>query len=124
MSESEELNLVAEKRMFKPQWIRPPEDFMESNQVKEFSQRLVHHYLRRMEFRGSDVRLDLGIVFRPDAAPRTSIDPSRWIWTVAHSWPFRGGAHQCVGAQGYTPHVGMASPWCKLSQDPFPTLGR
>ena len=93
VSESEELNLVAEKRMFRPQWIRPPEDFMESNQVKEFSQRLVHHYLRRMEFRGSDVRLDLGIVFRPDAAPRTSIDPSRWIWTVAHSWPFRQEEH-------------------------------
>ncbi len=93
LSESEELNLVAEKRMFKPKWIRPPEDFMEASQVKEFSQQLVHHYLRRMEFRGSDVRLDLGIVFRPDSAPRTSIDPSRWIWTVAHSWPYRKEEH-------------------------------
>ncbi len=93
VSESEELNLVAERRMFKPQWIRPPEDFMEASQVKSFSQRLVHHYLRRMEFRGSDVRLDLGIVFRPDAAPRTSIDPSRWVWTVAHSWPYRQEEH-------------------------------
>lgn len=40
-----------------------------------------------------DVRLDLGIVFRPDSAPRTSIDPSRWIWTVAHAWPYRQEEH-------------------------------
>ena len=93
LSESEELNLVAEKRMFRPQWIRPPDNFMDASQVKEFSQRLVHHYLRRMEFRGSDVRLDLGIAFRPDAAPRTSIDPSRWMWTLGHAWPFRKEEH-------------------------------
>ncbi len=46
-----------------------------------------------MEFRGSDVRLDLGVLFKPDLAPRTSIDPSRWIWSVAHAYPYKTREH-------------------------------
>ena len=46
-----------------------------------------------MEFRGSDVRLDLGLFYRPDAAPRTSIDPGRWSWSVAHSYPYKEKDH-------------------------------
>ena len=39
------------------------------------------------------MRLDLGIFYRPDAAPRTSIDPTRWSWNVAHSYPYKEGDH-------------------------------
>ena len=92
-SESEHLALVSEKRMRAPYWIRPEEDWPEGEDMKSMTQRIVHHYLRRMEFRGSDVRLDLGMFYRPDVAPRTSIDPSRWSWSVAHSYPFRQAEH-------------------------------
>ena len=37
--------------------------------VKQWGQTLVHHFLRRSEYRGSDVRLDLGIVYKPDGTP-------------------------------------------------------
>lgn len=73
--------------------VRPSETELDSVRMKELSQTLVHHYLRRMEFRGSDVRLDVGLFYRPEAAPRTSIDPSRWSWTVAHSYPFKTEEH-------------------------------
>ncbi len=92
-SESEHLALVSEKRMRAPYWIRPEEDWPEGEDMKSMTQRIVHHYLKRMEFRGSDVRLDLGMFYRPDVAPRTSIDPSRWSWSVAHSYPFRQAEH-------------------------------
>lgn len=92
-SESEHLALATERRMRAPVWIRPEEEWPEEEDMKRMSQDIVHHYLRRMEFRGSDVRLDLGMFYRPDVAPRTSIDPSRWVWEVAHSYPFRQEEH-------------------------------
>ena len=42
---------------------------------KLLAARLVHQYLRRAKFRGSDVRLDLQVVYRPDAVARTTVDP-------------------------------------------------
>ena len=27
-------------------------------------------------------------IFKPDQAPKTSIDPSRWVWSVAHAYPY------------------------------------
>ena len=51
--------------------------------------RLIHQYLRRMEFRGSDVRLDLGVAYRPDAIIRTTVDPRQWVWKVAQSWRWK-----------------------------------
>lgn len=49
---------------------------------------LVEQFLRRVEFRGSDVRLDVGTIYRPDCFPRAAIDVSRWKWAVsqAYSW--------------------------------------
>ena len=38
---------------------------------------LAGQFVRRQEFGGSDVRLDIGLLFRPDAFPRTSINPRR-----------------------------------------------
>ena len=73
-SESEELSLLAEKRMIRPEWIKPSSEIMEMERVKQLSQQMVHHFLRRAEYRGSDVRLDVGLIYKPDAAPRTSAD--------------------------------------------------
>ena len=92
-TEAESLALLPERRMYSPKWFVPSEEWHEAEKMKEMAQTIVHHYLRRMEFRGSEVRLDLGLLFKPDAAPRTSIDPGRWIWTVAHSYPYRTGEH-------------------------------
>ena len=92
-SESERLALVSEQRLRQGHVMRPSDAEVDSAMAKRLSQALVHHYLRRMEFRGSDVRLDVGLFYRPDAAPRTSIDPGRWSWSVAHSYPFRTQEH-------------------------------
>ncbi len=92
-SEGEELALLAEGRMLKPEWIKPSAEMMEMDRVKELSQQMVHHFLRRAEYRGSDVRLDVGLIYKPDAAPRTSVDPTRWVWTVGDAYPFKSPEH-------------------------------
>ena len=92
-SEGERLALVSERQFKIARSVRPSETELDSLRMKVLSQSLIHHYLRRMEFRGSDVRLDVGLFYRPEAAPRTSIDPSRWSWTVAHSYPFKTEEH-------------------------------
>eukprot|EP00435_Cladocopium_sp_Y103_P072274 s233_g39.t1 len=60
---------------------------------KQLSSRLVAAFIRRQEFRGSDVRLDLGSLYRPDSFPRGSIDPSRWLWHAAASYAFERSEH-------------------------------
>lgn len=92
-SESEQLALQAESRRFTPLWVRPSGQELDMEKLKQWGQKLVHHFLRRSEYRGSDVRLDLGIVYKPDMAPRTSIDPSRWVWSVADAYPYKVGQH-------------------------------
>ena len=92
-TEAEELALLPSRKLRRPNWVRPSETFVSEEKEKHLRVQLVHHFLRRMEFRGSDVRLDLGILYRPDAVSRTSIDPSRWSWVVAHSYPYRRGDH-------------------------------
>ena len=39
--------------------------------------------------RGSDVRLDLGIPYRPNAGPRAAARPYLWSWEVVHGYPWR-----------------------------------
>ena len=56
---------------------------------EKLSQKLVAAYIRRQEYRGSDVRLDLGSLYRPDSFPRGSVQPGRWQWRVAHSYAFK-----------------------------------
>eukprot|EP00435_Cladocopium_sp_Y103_P043342 s1615_g12.t1 len=50
------------------------------------SVRLILQYLRRMEYRGSDIRLDLGVIFKGDTVRRTTIDPRRWLWKTGQSY--------------------------------------
>ena len=54
---------------------------------------LIESFLRRVEYRGSDVRLDINTLHRPLSWPRMSIDPKRWVWAVGHSYAFHHEGH-------------------------------
>eukprot|EP00438_Fugacium_kawagutii_P004694 Skav217774 [mRNA] locus=scaffold1782:124:5579:+ [translate_table: standard] len=54
---------------------------------------MVAAFVKRQEYRGSDVRLDVGTMFRPDAYPRATVNPHKWEWHVAHSYAFQPGQH-------------------------------
>ena len=56
-------------------------------------QLVVAAFIRRQEFRGSDVRLDIGSLYRPDSVPRGSIQGGRWVWRVGTSYPFATQEH-------------------------------
>ena len=62
-------------------------------QGEMLAERLIHEFLRRTEFRGSDVRLDVGTLYRPDVAPRSTINPRRWRWVTGASYPWRRREH-------------------------------
>ena len=49
---------------------------------------MVQAFVRRQEYRGSDVRLDVNTLYRADAYPRATVNPHRWLWHVAHAYPF------------------------------------
>jgi hypothetical protein len=51
---------------------------------------LVHQYLAIAEKNGSDVRLDLGLPFRPKAWPRVGLSPRTWRWRIVHGYPWKG----------------------------------
>jgi hypothetical protein len=58
------------------------------------SVQMVQAFIRRQEYRGSDVRLDVGTLYRPDAFPRATVNPHRWLWHEAHAYyPFRVEEH-------------------------------
>ena len=56
-------------------------------------QGLVDSIMRRVDHRGSDVRLDLGVLNRPSAWPRMSIDPAKWLWKQLLSTPWAVEEH-------------------------------
>ncbi|CAK0841817.1 unnamed protein product, partial [Prorocentrum cordatum] len=66
----------------------------ESGPVSETAAKkyVVHGLLRQADHRGSDVRLDLGLPFRPSAWPRAPIDVERWQWqtVLSHAWRRQG----------------------------------
>ena len=55
----------------------------------EINVRLVKEYLRIAERGGSDVRLELGIPFRPDAWPRAGARTQFWAWRIVHGYPWK-----------------------------------
>eukprot|EP00435_Cladocopium_sp_Y103_P027557 s438_g6.t2 len=65
----------------------------ELHDEKKLCSKLVAAYIRRQEYRGSDVRLDVGALYRPDSYPRGAISPYRWVWHKAHSFPFTVAEH-------------------------------
>ena len=55
--------------------------------------RLVTHYLRRMDARGSEVKLDLGLSFRLRPTHRASVQTTRWVWRHVSAHRVRKKAH-------------------------------
>lgn len=54
---------------------------------------LVHIFLRRVEHRGSDIRVDTGDLFRADAYPRCAIDPLKWEWRHCRAFRWARSEH-------------------------------
>ena len=79
------------------QWQEATDDLLTEEELaqraKSLSCKLVAAFVRRQEFRGSDIRLDTGSFYRPDSFPRGAIDPGRWLWHVAESYEFRIQGH-------------------------------
>ena len=48
-SESEQLALLSEARRFTPAWVRPSDKEMDMELMKKMGQKLVHHFLRRVD---------------------------------------------------------------------------
>ncbi len=60
---------------------------------KGLMSRLMHLFLRRVELRGSDIRLDTGSLFRPDCCPRASVDPLKWEWRHCRAFKWKRSEH-------------------------------
>ena len=71
----------------------PQKDLDEEALNEHLMSRLVHIFLRKVEMRGSDIRLDTSVVFRSGAIPRTSIDPSKWEWKECRAFKWRRAEH-------------------------------
>eukprot|EP00435_Cladocopium_sp_Y103_P052810 s1149_g16.t1 len=54
---------------------------------------LVGQFLRKVELRGSDIRLDSNVIYRPGVCARCSIDPRKWIWQHGRAFRWRKPAH-------------------------------
>ena len=50
-------------------------------------------FLRRAEYRGSDVRLDTGMLLHPERAPRFSVNPHLWHWKPVMAWRWQHCCH-------------------------------
>ena len=73
------------------QMLQPDLDDVELN--KALMVKLVHVFLKKVEMRGSDIRLDTGDLFRADAYPRSAIDPSKWEWRHCRAFRWRRAEH-------------------------------
>ena len=91
--ELEERLLAQDKSQRRADWMRLCAHHGREPDEHMLRARLVYQFLRRTEFRGSDVRLDLGIVYRPDALIRSTVDPRRWVWKTAKAWPWQKKEH-------------------------------
>eukprot|EP00438_Fugacium_kawagutii_P019945 Skav209628 [mRNA] locus=scaffold4224:30594:35975:+ [translate_table: standard] len=69
------------------------EDTDEEVQSKVLMSRLVGHFLRKVEIKGSDIRLDSDVIFKPNSCPRSAIDPSKWTWRHGRAFKWRFSQH-------------------------------
>ena len=83
MEEEESLQLLEAKQ----------DDLEEENEHKVLMSRLVSLFLRKVEIRGSDIRLDSDVLFRPSACPRSSISPDKWEWKRCRAFKWAKVAH-------------------------------
>ena len=56
----------------------------------------MHEPCRQAGGGGTDVRLDLGVPYRPKAWPRSSVDTGYWTWRSLFGVPVRSRAHKNV----------------------------
>ena len=79
-------------------------DLDEKKLSERLMSRLVHLFLRKVEMRGSDVRLDSSTVFKAGALPKAFIDPTKWVWKEGRAFHWRRSEHiNCleeVGQEG------------------------
>jgi hypothetical protein len=54
---------------------------------------LAKEFLRIAEKGGSDIRLDIGMPFRPNAWPRAGARVGLWSWKCIHGYPWKNEAH-------------------------------
>ena len=54
---------------------------------------LPRFFLRRAEYRGSDIRLDTGMLLHPERAPRSTINPHLWKWKTVQRWRWNHKDH-------------------------------
>ena len=54
---------------------------------------LVGQFLRKVELRGSDIRLDSNVVYKPATCPRSSVDPRKWVWRHGRAFRWKAPAH-------------------------------
>eukprot|EP00435_Cladocopium_sp_Y103_P040942 s793_g11.t1 len=69
------------------------DDLNEEVEHKMLMSRLVSLFLRKVEIRGSDIRLDSDVLFRPSACPRSSISPDKWEWKHCRAFKWAKVAH-------------------------------
>ena len=91
---------VTEKRSHQMETLQVPRSPSSATAIAGVSERdlnlsvaMVQAFVKRQEYRGSDVRLDGGTLYRPDAFPRATVNPHRWRWHEAHSYPFPDPEH-------------------------------
>ena len=68
-------------------------DLDEGEIHKHLMSKLVLQFLRKVEFRGSDIRLDTGAIFRPGAITRCAIDPGKWRWKECRAFRWKRVEH-------------------------------
>jgi hypothetical protein len=49
--------------------------------------------MRRLEYRGSDVRLDSGMLYEAEAWPRIPIKPQKWLWNAVRTFRWARAQH-------------------------------
>eukprot|EP00435_Cladocopium_sp_Y103_P046713 s2187_g13.t1 len=93
-SQVEEPSLAALEELEALQLLdREQEDLKDESQHKMLMCRLVSTFLRKVELRGSDLRLDSDTLFRPSACPRSSINPGKWEWKHCRAFKWAKVAH-------------------------------
>ena len=89
---SEQVAWVAEEKFNKDVMGAATQEQVDKRE-RRLSTHLVGAFVKRQEYRGSDIRLDVSSLYRPDAYPRATVSPHRWLWHVAHSYPFTREEH-------------------------------
>jgi hypothetical protein len=77
---------------YPPEWGETREYHKRNSEATEEEKDVVASYIRRADVRGSDVRLDIGVPFRPAAWPRAAVPARAWTWGVitGYQWKTKG----------------------------------